>query len=93
MVVPFSPSMVHPLMVSPFLALATLWHMMHAKSNMVGTNQQVAPLLYWLRVTMVELQQVIFALTSVYLVYSTMSQRLGISTCLAGLGGGSGACS
>ena len=38
-------SLVHPLMVSPILVPATLWHMMHAKSDAVGMKQGVAPLL------------------------------------------------
>ena len=29
-------SLVHPLMVSPFLAPATVWHMMHTKANTMG---------------------------------------------------------
>ena len=29
-------SLVHPLMVFPFLAPSTTWHIMHAKSNAVG---------------------------------------------------------
>ena len=32
-------SLVHPLMVSPFLAPATTWHMMHAKYDAVGMTK------------------------------------------------------
>ena len=35
----------HPLMVSPFLELATAWHMMHAKANAMGMIQRLALLL------------------------------------------------
>ena len=48
--------LVHPLMVSPNLAPATLWHMMHAMSNEVGTKQGVSPFLDWLRATTVKPQ-------------------------------------
>ena len=34
-------SLVHPLIASPILAPATLWHMMHAKSDAVEMNQWV----------------------------------------------------
>ena len=44
-----SLSLVHPLMVSPFLVPATTLHMMHAKANYVGITQRVAPFLDGLR--------------------------------------------
>ena len=47
-------SLVHLLMVSPFLAPATAWHMMHAKANAMGMTQWVAPFLYWLRAVTVD---------------------------------------
>ena len=34
-------SLVHPLMVSTFLSPATVWHMMHAKSDAMGMTQWV----------------------------------------------------
>ena len=49
-------SLVHPLMVTQFLDPATLWHMMHAKSDAVGMKQGVAPFLDWLRATTVKPQ-------------------------------------
>ena len=58
-------SLVHPLMVSTFLSPATVWHMMHAKSNAMGMTQWVAPFLDWLRAEMIELLQGITNLTSV----------------------------
>ena len=38
-------SLVHPRMVSPFLAPATAWNMMHTKANAMGMTQRVAPFL------------------------------------------------
>ena len=38
-------SLVHPLMVSPFLAPDAAWHMMHAKVDAMGMTQRVAPFL------------------------------------------------
>ena len=35
-------SLLHPLMVSLFLALAIAWHMMHAKADTMGMIQRVA---------------------------------------------------
>ena len=78
-------SLVHPLIVSPFLAPANLWHMMHAKSDAVGMTQQVAPLLDCLRATAVEHQQGISSLTSVDLDDSTMAHWKVIRTCLVPL--------
>ena len=57
-------SLVHPLMVSPFLAPATVWHMMHAKSNAMGMTQWVAPFLDWVRAATVDPRQGIAAWTS-----------------------------
>ena len=65
--------MVHPLMVCPFLAPATLCYMMHAKADAVEMTQRVAPFLDWLRATTVEHQQVISALTIVDLAHSTVA--------------------
>ena len=54
---PFYPlSLVHLLMVSPILAPATLWHMMHAKADAVGMKHGLAPFLDWLRATTVKPQ-------------------------------------
>ena len=75
-------SLVHPLMVSPLLAPATLCHMMHAKANAVGMTQQVSPFSDWLRATTVEPQQGISDLASVDLADSNMAQCQGISTSL-----------
>ena len=65
-------------MVSPFLAPATVWHMMHAKSETMGMIQRVAPFLDWLRAATVDPQQGIAALTSVDLADTTLVQRQGI---------------
>ena len=35
--------LVHPLMVSPFLAPENAWHTMHAKADVMGMTQRVAP--------------------------------------------------
>ena len=75
-------SLVHLLMVSPFLAPVTVWHMMHAKSNAMGMTQRVAPFLDWLRVATVDPQQGIAALASVDLADATLAQRQGIRTSL-----------
>ena len=56
--------------------------MMHAKAEEVGMTQRVAPFLDWLRMTMVDPQQGIAAVTIVDLVNSTMAQRQGIRTIL-----------
>ena len=48
--------LVHMLMVSPFLAPATSWHMMYTKADAVGMKQEVAPFLDWLRATTVKPQ-------------------------------------
>ena len=47
-------SLFHFLMVSPFLAPATVWHMMHEKSEAMGMTQRVAPFLDCLRAATVE---------------------------------------
>ena len=47
-------SLVHLLIVSPFLAPATVWHMMHEKSEAMGMTQRVAPFLDCLRAATVE---------------------------------------
>ena len=75
-------SLVHLLMVSPFLSPANLFHMMHAKADVVGMTKRVAPFLDWLRATTVEPQQGISSLTIVDLFNSTMAQRQGIRTIL-----------
>ena len=66
-------SLVHSMMVSPFLFPATTWHMMHAKSNTMGMTQRVAPFLYWLRAATVDPLQGISALTSVDLADATLA--------------------
>ena len=38
-------SLVHPLMISPFLEPETEWHIMHAKADAMGMTQQVVPFL------------------------------------------------
>ena len=76
------PYLVHPLMVSPFLAPVTLCYMMHAKADAVEMTQRVAPFLDWLRATTVEPQKGIATLTILDLTNSTMSQRQGIRTIL-----------
>ena len=75
--------LVHPLIFSPFLVPATVWHMMHTKYDVMGMTQRVAPFLYWLRAATVEPQQGIAALTSVDLADATLAQRQGIRTSLA----------
>ena len=78
-------SLVHPLMVSPFLAPETMWHMMHAKAGTIGMTQRVAPFLYWLRAAKIDPQQGIAALTRVDLADATLAKRQGIKTSLAPL--------
>ena len=78
-------SLVHPLMVPPFLAPETAWHMMHAASNTIGMTQQVASFLDLLRAATVEPQQVIAALTSVDLADTTLAQLKGTRTSLSPL--------
>ena len=78
-------SLVHPLMVSPFLAPSTAWHMTHTKSNAMGMTQRVAQFLDLLRVATVDPQKGIAALTSVYLADANLAQRQGIRTILAPL--------
>ena len=69
-------------MVSPFLALSTRWHMMHAKSDAMGMTQRLAPFLNWLRVVTIDPLQGIAALIRVDLADSTLEQRQGIRTSL-----------
>ena len=69
-------------MVSPFLALATAWHMIHTKVDAMGMTQQVAPFLDWLRAVTIDLLQGIAALTSVDLSDATLAQRQVIWTSL-----------
>ena len=66
-------SLVHVLMVSPFLAPATVWHMMHVKSDAVGMTHQVAPFFDWLKEETVDPLQGIAALTSVDLADATLA--------------------
>ena len=75
-------SLLHLLMVSPFLVPDTEWHMMHAKVDVMGMTQRMAPFLDWLRAVAVEPQQGIATLTIVDLANSTLAQRQGISTSL-----------
>ena len=69
-------SLFHPLMVSPFLSLATLWNMMHAKSDAMGMTHQVAP------AATIDLLHGITALNSVDLADSMLAQLQGIRTSL-----------
>ena len=66
-------SLEHPLMVSPFLAPATAWHMMHTKADVMGMNQKVASFLDWLRAATVDPKQGITAITSMDVVESTLA--------------------
>ena len=68
-------SLVHPLMVSSFLELVTVWYMMHAKSDAMGMTQWVEPFLDWLGVATIEPLQVIAALTGVDLADSMLAQQ------------------
>ena len=76
------PSLVHPLIVSPFLAPTTAWYMMHAKADTMGMTQWVEPFLDLLGVATIEPLQGIADLTSVDLADSMLAQRQGISTSL-----------
>ena len=38
-----SLSLVHSLMVAPFLSPSNVWHMMHAKAEVMGITQWVMP--------------------------------------------------
>ena len=69
-------------MVSPFLAPANAWHMMHSKADAMGMTHRVEPFLDWLRAATIELLQGIGTLTSLDLVEYTMSQQQGIRTSL-----------
>ena len=69
-------------MVSPFLAPATVWHVIHVKADAMVMTQQVAPFLNWFRVATIESLQVIAALTSVDLDDSMLEQQHGIRTSL-----------
>ena len=60
-------------MVSPFLAPATVWHMVHAKADDMGITQRVAPFLDWLRAETVDPQQGIAVLSSVDLTDTTLA--------------------
>ena len=76
-------SLVHPLMVSPFLAPATAWNMMHEKANTMGMTQRVAPFLNWLRAATIEPLQGIDLLTRVDLADANLEQWQGIRTSLS----------
>ena len=76
-------SLVRLMMVYPFLALATAWHMMHAKSNAMQMTQWVALFPNWLRAAKIEPLQGIAALISVDLADATLAQQKGIRTSLA----------
>ena len=75
-------SLVLPLMVFPFLELATVWYMMNAKSYAMGTTQWVEPFLNWLGVATIEPLQGTAALTSVDLADSMLAKQQGIRTSL-----------
>ena len=47
-------SLVHLLMVAPFLSPSNMWHMMHAKADEMGINQRVILFTAWMRATTVE---------------------------------------
>ena len=49
-----SLSLVHPMMVSHFLAPETAWHMMHTNDDAMEMTQWVAPFIDWLRAAMVD---------------------------------------
>ena len=68
-------SLVHPLMVSPFLELATVWYMMHTKANATGMTQWVKLFLDWSGVATIEPLQGITALTNVDLADSMLAQQ------------------
>ena len=81
---PLSPlSMVHPLMVSPFLSPSNVWHTMNAKADTMGITQRVKPFMEWLRASTVDPQQGISALTSVDPTNTTLEQSQGIRKSLA----------
>ena len=67
-------------MFSPFLALTTVWNMMHAKAETMGMTQQVASFLDWLRAATIDPLQGIAALTSVDIADATLSHLQGIRT-------------
>ena len=73
-------SLLHQLMVSPFLFPSTAWHMMHAKADTMGMIQWVAPFLDWLRAAKIEPLQGIATLTSVKLTDAMLEQLQGIRT-------------
>ena len=73
-------SLFHLLIVSPFLSPSNVWHIIHAKANLMGITQQVAPFMDWMRAETVEPQQGIASLTSMDLADSTLAQRQGIRT-------------
>ena len=75
-------SLVHLLMVSLFMALSTLWHMMHAKSDSMRMNERLAPYLHWFRAATIEPLQGIAALTSVELADATLAKKQRITTSL-----------
>ena len=75
-------SLVHLLMVSPFLSPSTEWHTMHAKADAMGITQWVTPFMEWMRATTVEPQQVITNLTSVDLANTMLAKSQGIWTSL-----------
>ena len=52
-------------MLSPFLSLFNVWHMMHAKVEAMGITQQMIPFMQWLRATGVTPQKGMNALTTV----------------------------
>ena len=70
------------LMVYPFLAPETAWHIMHAKDDNMGVTQRVSPFLNLLRAATIIPLQGIYALTSTELAYATLVQQQGISTSL-----------
>ena len=47
-------SLVHPLVFSPLLAPATVWHTMHKKEDAMVMTQQAAPFLNWFRAATVD---------------------------------------
>ena len=49
-------SLVHLLMVAPFLSPFNAWHMMHVKAKAMDITQRVIPFMEWMRATTVSPQ-------------------------------------
>ena len=68
-------SLVHSLMVAPFLSPSNIWHIMHTKADKIGITQRVTPFTEWLREATINPQKEIIALTRMELADSIMDQR------------------